>query len=120
MRRHGVTDARLVIGQRMKEHSATSLTTLRNIRHEAIGEYERIDIVKLGPSLPNPSREHLAGQVMSVRRPKPHEIKHFNTIPEPKGVRYELYIVRDRCPVRGVSSGSRCPICREVHEQAAL
>lgn len=91
------------------------------------GEYERVTI-SLGSLTfaectdewgnSDEGKEHLAGCILYVNGPKPHEIKkvaaRFDVQEGRK--KFVLYFKRDPCPVL-FFGGALCPICGEDHEK---
>ena len=60
-------------------------------------------------------KEHLAGCVLNVNGPKPHEVDLVTTVVREERKEFTLHFKRDPCPVL-FFGGSNCPVCGGTHE----
>ncbi len=89
------------------------MTTLSNT-HLGLNEkgFDVIDVEIYGLTDILPIPEQVAGLVMRVDRPKPHEVKRVEVISHRRWTVYRLFVKKDPCPVRWVGI---CPLCRKEH-----
>jgi len=60
-------------------------------------------------------KEHLAGCILHVNGPKPHEVKMVTTQVREGRKEFTLHFKQDPCPVLFFGS-THCPICGGTHE----